>query len=104
MCFLASLAGLRAKAHETPLEYCARLALAFPEQAEAIGGIVQTYLETRFSREKQLAEQDEARLRRCWSVLSHALLRRVLRVRLLFGNVGNDYIKQRPATVLLDEK
>lgn len=80
MCFLASLAGIRAKAQETPLEYCARLSLALPEQTEAINNIAHTYNKNRFSPRKQLTKQDKDRLRRFWRVVFRALLKRVLRI------------------------
>ena len=78
---LAALGKMGPMAHETPLEYCARLALALPLQAELIGAIVQAYVETVFSPRKELGRLQKARLQRIWVELVPSLARRVPRLR-----------------------
>ena len=81
MCSLASLVKLSPKPQETPLEYGAKLASTFPLQAEAIDIIVQTYLESRFSRRKEPGLLQEGRLLKSRRDVYYALLKRLLRRR-----------------------
>jgi hypothetical protein len=53
-------------AQETPLEYCARLALALPLQAVSIDTIAEAYIETRFSTRRELGRLQKGRLQKAW--------------------------------------
>jgi hypothetical protein len=76
MCFFASLVGLSPKPQQTPLEYGARLASVFPTQAEAFGNIVQTYVESRYSSQKELGRWEGYRLGRSWREARKRLIKR----------------------------
>jgi hypothetical protein len=78
MCRLASLVGTGPVATETPLEYCGRLAIAFPDGATAIGSIGELYTESRFSARKDLGEAQLVRLQRSWVDLYPVLFKRRL--------------------------
>ena len=78
---LAALGRAGPMAKETPLEYCARLAMALPLQAELISAIAQSYVETLFSPRKELSRMQKARLQRTWVELVPSLARRVPRLR-----------------------
>jgi transglutaminase-like putative cysteine protease len=78
---LAALGKIGPVLHETPLEYCARLALALPLQAEAIDAIAQAYVETRFSSRKELSRLQKGRLQKTWVELVPSLVRRMPRLR-----------------------
>ncbi len=80
MCFLASLIKSGPRPPETPLEYCTRLALVLPAQAEAIDHIAQAYVESRFSSRKKLFLPQQVSLQRCWHDVYRALLKRLLRL------------------------
>jgi hypothetical protein len=80
MCFLASLFKSGPSPHDTPLEYCTRLSMTFPLQAEAIGHIGHTYVESRFSQRKTLEAQQEESLYQSWRDVYRALVKRVLRL------------------------
>jgi hypothetical protein len=78
MCRLASMVGAAPVLSETPLEYCHRLAGAFPDGAEAIGSIGDLYTESRFSPRKDLGEAQLVRLQKSWVDLYPVLFRRRL--------------------------
>ena len=78
---LAALGKMGPVMQETPLEYCARLALALPLQAEAIGAIAQAYIETQFSSRKELSRLQKGRLQKTWVELVPSLVRRMPRLR-----------------------
>lgn len=78
MSFLASLIKSGPRPPETPLEYCARLALLLPAQAEAIDHIAQAYVESRFSSRKKLFLPQQVILQRYWRDVYRALLKRLL--------------------------
>ncbi len=80
MCFLASLIRLSPRRQQTPLEYGARLASAFPRQVEALDNIVQTYVERQFSRQKELDIWQKGRLRKSWKMIYPAFIKRLLRI------------------------
>lgn len=50
LCALGSLAGVGPAKQQTPLEYAAELADAFPQQAAAVHDIAQAYVENRFGK------------------------------------------------------
>lgn len=76
MCWLASMVEVGPLAAETPLEYCARLASAYPIGAEAITDIGRLYVEASFSPRKDLSEDDNTRLRKHWVQLYPVLFKR----------------------------
>jgi len=78
---LAALARMGPEAQETPLEYCSRLALALPLQADVIGAIAQAYVETQFSPRKELGRLQKGRLQKTWVELVPSLVRRLPRMR-----------------------
>ncbi len=78
MCYLASLGRRGPLEQETPGEYCARLAVAFPVHAEAIDVVAQAYLETRYSSRKELGETGKIRLQKTWVSLYPFLLKGAL--------------------------
>jgi transglutaminase-like putative cysteine protease len=78
MCRLASLVGTGPVPTETPLEYCGRLAVAFPDGATAIGSIGSLYTESRFSPRKDLGETELVRLQKSWVELYPVLFKRRL--------------------------
>jgi hypothetical protein len=78
MCRLASLVGTGPVAAETPLEYCRRLAVAFPDGAVAIGSIGELYTESRFSPRRDLGEAQLVRLQKSWVKLYPVLFKRRL--------------------------
>ena len=78
MCYLASLIKFGPKSGETPLEYSARLALALPVNAEAIGAITQAYVETQFSFRKELTGLQKGRMQKSWVELCPSLVKRLL--------------------------
>ncbi|MDP2731376.1 MAG: transglutaminase domain-containing protein [Dehalococcoidales bacterium] len=77
LCFLASLIKLRPEPEQTPLEYGAKLASAFPQQAEALDTIVQAYVESRFSRRKKPGIYQRVQLQKSWRRLYPTLLKRL---------------------------
>lgn len=81
MCELAALVKLGPKPHQTPLEYCAQLAFELPRQAEAIGNIVQTYLERRFGRGEKTGLKVTLELFKSRRAVYDALLERLPRRR-----------------------
>ena len=81
MCFLASLVKLRPELQQTPMEYGARLAVAFPQQAEAFDNIVQIYQESRFSRRKGLEPRQRQRLQKSWGEVYNILLKRIFHIK-----------------------
>ena len=78
---LAALGRAGPMAQETPLEYCARLALVLPLQAELVSAIAQWYVETLFSPRKELGRLQKGRLQKTWVELVPSLARRVPRLR-----------------------
>ncbi len=76
MCRLAGFAGAHPELTETPIEYCGRLAAAFPEGARAIGDIGILYAESRFSPRKELDEAQLVRLQKSWVELYPVLFKR----------------------------
>jgi transglutaminase-like putative cysteine protease len=76
MCWLGSLAEVGPIPSETPLEYCGRLASAYPIGAEAITDIGRMYIETSFSPRKDLSEEDNTRLQQHWMALYPVLFKR----------------------------
>lgn len=78
MSFLASLIQAGPNPEETPLEYCARLALMLPQRAEVIDTIAQAYVATRFSPRKELEMYQRGKLRKSWQRLYGVLLKRLL--------------------------
>ncbi|MFC2006390.1 DUF4129 domain-containing transglutaminase family protein [Chloroflexota bacterium] len=81
MCFLASLAKSGPDPQETPLEYCSRLALILPLQAEAIGNIAQAYVESRFSQRKETGWMQKGKLYQSWRDVYLTLIKRLLHLR-----------------------
>lgn len=80
MCRLASWAKAGPMAQETPLEYCARLALALPQQSASIEAIGQAYIETQFSTRRQLGWVEKGRLQKAWVRLVPDLLKSLPRL------------------------
>ncbi len=66
MCRLASWGKAGPMVQETPLEYCARLALALPLQTASIDTIAEAYIETRFSTRRELGRLQKSRLQKAW--------------------------------------
>jgi len=85
MSHLAALGKMGPMEQETPLEYCARLVLALPLQADAIGAIAQAYVETQFSPRKELSRLHKGRLQKTWVELVPSLVKRVPRLRIRPG-------------------
>ncbi len=81
MCYLASLGRSGPAAHETPLEYSARLTMILPAQAEDIDIITQAYLRTTYSPRKEVGEPEKSVLQKSWVQLSPFLLKHLLRLR-----------------------
>ncbi|MFC1943612.1 DUF4129 domain-containing protein, partial [Chloroflexota bacterium] len=81
MCSLASLVRLSPKPQQTPLEYCARLTSVFPLQAEALDCIVQTYVERRFSRRKDLDYWQRWQLQKSWKRVYLVFIKRLFHMR-----------------------
>lgn len=81
MCFLASLVRLSPRPQQTPWEYYARLTSVFPQQAESFDCIVQTYVERRFSRGKELDIWQKGRLRKSWNSVYPTLLKCLFHIR-----------------------
>ncbi len=75
MCRLASWGRTGPMVHETPLEYCARLAFALPSQAASIDTIATAYIETRFSTRRELGRLQRGRLQKAWVRLVPNLVR-----------------------------
>ncbi len=80
VCFLATLARLRPRPQQTPLEYSTSLALALPLHTEALNNIVQAYIQRRFSWGKWLDIEQERRLKESWRKLYPALIKRIFHV------------------------
>ena len=81
MCFLASLIRSGPRAQETPFEYCARLSLVFPLQAEAISNIGQAYIETQYSPRRELESYQKTQLQKSWELVYRVLIKRLWRLR-----------------------
>jgi len=81
MCYLASLGRSAPAAHETPLEYSTRLALALPSEAEEINNIVHVYMDTRYSPRKELEYTSKVKLQKSWVRLCDFLVRNIFRLR-----------------------
>ncbi|MFC1908261.1 DUF4129 domain-containing transglutaminase family protein [Chloroflexota bacterium] len=81
MCFLASLIKSGPNPQETPLEYCGRLALILPVQAEAIDDIAQSYIENQFSQRKGMDFWGRMKLQQSWNNVSRDLLKMILRLK-----------------------
>ncbi len=62
MCHLAAMVRLGPRPQQTPLEFAAELAAAFPEQARAFNHIARSYVENRFGRRGNLGLFEEAEL------------------------------------------
>ncbi len=80
LCFLASLAKIRPRPQQTPLEYKATLAIAFPLQAEALNTVTQAYLKSRFSRRKEPGPPTKE-LQNSWRQIYLAILKRLFRLK-----------------------
>jgi len=78
---LAALGKMGPLEHETPLEYCARLILALPLQAELISAITGAYVETQFSPRKELGRLQQGRLQKTWVELVPSLTKKLPRLR-----------------------
>ena len=78
MTSFASLIKLGPNPHETPLEYCTRLATLLPVPAEAIDNIAQAYIQNQFSQRKRLEMQQYETLNESWRSVYHSLLKHVL--------------------------
>ena len=74
---LATLGKMGPLEYETPLEYCARLILALPLQAELISAITHAYVETQFSPRKELGRLQKGRLQKTWVELVPSLTKRL---------------------------
>lgn len=86
MCSLAAMVGAGPRPEQTPLEFAARLAGEFPEQAEALDDIVKAYVENRFGRKDgRLGLFEEAEILKARCRIYDALLKRLSPVRKLFG-------------------
>lgn len=79
MSVLASLGRVGPRPPETPLEYCSRLALAFPAQSEDIDYIAKAYTETQFSPRKELDSYQIVSLQKCWRRISRNLIKHIFR-------------------------
>ncbi|MBN1161003.1 MAG: DUF4129 domain-containing protein [Dehalococcoidales bacterium] len=86
MCRLASMVGLVPAPQQTPLEFAGSLAKVFPEQAEALNYITQSYLDSRYGgRGDQPAMAEEAEILKARRIVYNTLIQRLGRVRRLFG-------------------
>jgi hypothetical protein len=86
MCELAARVGLAPRPQQTPLEFASGLAAALPQEAKALDGIVQAYVENRFGRrEGKLDLFLEAEVLKARIVVYNALLQRLGAMRKLFG-------------------
>jgi len=81
MCFLASLVKLGPEPQQTPLEYCVKLASAFPLQAEALDNIVHAYVESRFSPRKELGQLQKGMLQKSWREVYPVFFKRLFHLR-----------------------
>ena len=81
MCFLASLARLGPGLQQTPVEYCIALTSVFPWQAEDLNNIAQAYVESRFSRRKELESMQKGRLYQSWCRVYPIILKHLFRMR-----------------------
>jgi hypothetical protein len=80
MCQLASLAGLGSKPQQTALEYCTRLSAALPNHAEAISSITRIYMESQYSRNKDLETSQKEKLQEFWRQVRRSLLLRLFHI------------------------
>ena len=78
---LAVLGKMGPLEYETPLEYCARLILVLPLQAELISAIASAYVETQFSSRKELGRLQTGRLQKIWVELVPSLTKKLPRLR-----------------------
>jgi len=78
---LAVLGKMGPLEYETPLEFCARLVLALPLQAELISAITHAYVETQFSPRKELGRLQKGRLQKTWVELVPSLAKKLPRLR-----------------------
>jgi hypothetical protein len=83
MCTLGTIAGLGPQPQQTPMEYAAQIAEAYPQQAEYINHIARIYTENRFGRRGRLGLFEEAELLKARCHIYEALLK-PRRYRLLF--------------------
>ena len=75
MTSFASFIKLGPSPHETPLEYCTRLATVLPVPAEAIDNIAQAYVQNQFSQRKRLEMPPDETLSESWHSVYHSLLK-----------------------------
>ncbi len=78
MCFCASLLGKGPKRCQTPFEYNATLASAFPTHADDINTIVQMYVQNRFGQKKIDGAVQQHKLQQSWHSMRVVLLKRLL--------------------------
>jgi len=72
---------LSPRPQQTPFEYSTRLVSLFPLHAEALDGIVQAYVQSRFSYTKESGQQQTEKLRGYWREVYPAFLKRLFRIR-----------------------
>ena len=78
MRFLGRLAGVGARAQDTPWEYGARLSRALPTHRESISSISRGFADTRYGPTKSVATERVTAVRNAWRSLRRALLARAV--------------------------
>ena len=78
MRLLGRLAGVRSRAHDTPLEYSTRLAQAVPAHRDHIDRITRGFVITRYGPSKSLAADEVVVVRAAWRTVRRSLLGRAL--------------------------
>ncbi|OGN98683.1 MAG: hypothetical protein A2Y58_03810 [Chloroflexi bacterium RBG_13_51_52] len=86
MCKLAAMVGLAPNPQQTPLEFTAELAVALPQEVEALDYITRAYLINRFGgRRGRLIITEEAEILKARHMVYHTLLQRLGLTRRFFG-------------------
>ena len=78
MRLLGRLAGVRWRAHDTPLEYSTRLAQAVPTHGDHIDRITRGFVITRYGPSKSLAADEVLEVRAAWRTVRRSLSGRTL--------------------------
>ena len=81
LCKLASLARLGPRSTQTPSEFCTEMVTEFPLQAEEITYIIKSYIQSAFSRKKELELMESWSLLKSWHEVYPVLLKRILRIK-----------------------
>ena len=86
MCKLAAMVGLVPRPQQTPLEFTTELAVALPQEADALDYIVKAYVENRFGRRDiKPGIAEEAEILKARNLVYNTLLQRLGLIRRFFG-------------------